>query len=124
MEEKDLPEQMMELTEGKIDREQAELLIRKIRVAYEHPKQWMACFPGLNTARCQQLSREECIAVWKLVERSLQQADERLPAEQRLGIVPINISARIQGYKLLNGAMDFNYARRQERRQDDADQPD
>ena len=42
MEEKDLPEQMMELTEGKIDREQAELLIRKIRVAYEHPKQWMA----------------------------------------------------------------------------------
>lgn len=124
MEEKDLPEQMMELTEGKIDREQAELLIRKIRVAYEHPKQWMACFPGLNTARCQQLSREECIAVWKLVEQSLQQADERLPAEQRLGIVPINISARIQGYKLLNGAMDFYYERRQERRQDDADQPD
>ena len=114
----------MELTEGKIDHEQAELLIRKIRVAYVHPKQWMACFPGLNTTRCQQLSREECIAVWKLVERSLQQADERLPAEQRLGIVPINISARIQGYKLLNVAMDFDYARRQERRQDNADQPD
>ena len=34
VEEKDLPEQMMELTEGKIDREQAELLIQKIRVAY------------------------------------------------------------------------------------------
>ncbi len=124
MEEKDLPEQMMELTEGKIDREQAELLIRKIRVAYEHPKQWMACFPGLNTVRCQQLSREECISVWKLVERWLQQEDERLPEDRRLGIVPINISARIQGYKLLNGAMDFYYERRQERRQDDADQPD
>ena len=124
MEEKDLPEQMMELTEGKIDREQAELLVRKIRVAYEHPKQWMACFPGLNTTRCQQLSLKECMAVWKLVEQSLQQADERLPAEQRLGIVPINISARIQGYKLLNVAMDFDYARRQESRQDDADQPD
>ena len=124
MGEKDLPEQMMELTEGKIDREQAELLIQKIRVAYEHPKQWMACFPGLNTARCQKLSLEECIAVWKLVEQSLQQEDERLPADQRLGIVPINISARIQGYKLLNVAMDFDYARRQESRQDDADQPD
>ena len=122
MEEKDLPEQMIELTGGKINREQAELLIRKIRVAYEHPKQWMACFPGINTACYQNLSRGECIAVWKLVERSFQQEDERLPADQRVGIVPINISARIQGAKLLNVSMDFYYERRQERRQDDADQ--
>ncbi len=123
MEEKDLQEQMIELTGGKINREQAELLIRKIRVAYEHPKQWMACFPGINTARYQKLLLDECIAVWKLVEHSFQQEDERLPADQRLGIVPINIGARIQGAKLLNVAMDFYYERRQERRQDDADQP-
>ncbi len=49
MAEKDLPKQMMELTGGEINREQTELLIRKIRVTYEHSKHWMACFPGLNT---------------------------------------------------------------------------
>ncbi len=71
MNEKNLPEQVIELTAGKINLEQAELLIQKIRVDFEHPKQWMACFPGINTARSQGLSRKQFISVWELVELSI-----------------------------------------------------
>ena len=115
MNEKNLPEQVIELTAGKINLEQAELLIQKIRVDFEHPKQWMACFPGINTARCQGLSREQFISVWKLVELAIFQDTELHSDVAKRNIRPQSISGRIQGYILLNGAMDLEISERQQK---------
>lgn len=112
MEQKSLPEQVVALTDGIIDIEQAELLIRKIRIAYDYPTQWLASTPGINTGRNQGLSKMQLISVWKLVEQAIQQAEELLPEADRKVILPINISARIQGNILLNATMDFEISRR------------
>jgi len=114
MEQKSLPEQVVELIDGIIDIEQAELLIKKIRIAYDHPKEWVACFPGCNTGQNLGLSRQQLISVWGLVERSIQQEAAQLPGKKKKIIKPINVSARIQGFILLNAKMDFDIAQRRQ----------
>lgn len=115
MKQKNLPEQVVELTDGIIDIEQAKLLIQKIHVAYDHPTQWMACFPGINTGHNQGLSRQQLISVWIVVEQAIQQVAERNADPDKRAVPSINISSRIQGYILFNGAMDFEISRGQQK---------
>jgi hypothetical protein len=115
MEQKILQEQVVELTDGLIDLEQAGLLIKKIHVAYDHPTQWMACFPGINTGHNQGLSKHQLISVWKLVERAIQQDAELLSGPDKKVVPAINISARIQGYILFNASMDFEISKRMQK---------
>jgi len=112
MNQKSLPEKVIDLTGGKIDLETAEVLIEKIQWGVQHHTNWMSCFPAINVARNHGLSRKQAIAVWDLVEYAMQREADAARDPEKRPIPKINISGRLQGYVLFNAAQDHEISQR------------